>query len=114
MFTIRPTDFQTVLPFWRDKIWPGRQSPIRPLSTMLYLGGYDVSIMERYKDDVRFFVAYDGNMMVGVTSGHPTSKQHFRHRTFYVEPNFQRLGIGAALMAHVEQAGAEAGCDLIW
>lgn len=121
MFTIRPTDFETVLPFWRDKIWPGRQSPIRPVSTMLYLGGFDVSIHDRYKNDVRFFAAYwdgvgsyDRDHMIGVTSGHPTSKQHFRHRTFYVEPAFQRLGIGAALMAAVEQAGADAGCELIW
>ena len=113
-YKIRLIDFETVLPFWRRRVWPGRQSPIRPVTTMTFLGGYDMTILDKYIDDVRIFGAFHGKRMIGVTSGHPTSETHFRHRTFYVRPMYQGKGIGCALMAAVEQAARDAGRQLIW
>lgn len=105
-------DFDTVLPFWRDRLWPGRGSPIRPVSTMTFLGGYDLTIKQQ---KARFFAAYrNGGQMIGVFSGHPTSDTHYRARGLYVIPEYQQMDIGTNLVRQVVIAAAEANRDVCW
>jgi GNAT superfamily N-acetyltransferase len=111
-------DFPTVLPIWRDVLWPGRVSPIMPVSTMVFLGGYDMSIRANYTSMARFFAVYyetdSGNNLAGVFSGHPVSDTEYRARGLCVLPSFQNLGIGTNLVNAVTQAATDAGREVVW
>jgi GNAT superfamily N-acetyltransferase len=108
-------DFPTVLPMWRDVLWPGRSSPIRPVSSMVFLGGYDLSVYKKYTNQARFFGVYDESAtLVGVFSGHPTSDTEYRARGLCVLPSFQDVGIGTNLVNTVTRAAADAGREVCW
>ena len=113
---MKPSDYATVLPVWENLLWPGRVSTIRSYSTMIYLGGKDQSISTKYVDDVRFYkvIDQDGNRLVGVFSGHPTSDTHYRARGLYVNPDYQGLGVGTLLVQTVVNAAMMADCDICW
>jgi GNAT superfamily N-acetyltransferase len=115
--TLGEVDFSTVLPIWSTQLWPGRQSPIRPVSTMVYLGGKDQSIATKYTNDARFWAITDSDMngqIVGVFSGHPTSETHYRARGLYVLPAYQRLGVGVMLVNSVVLAASAAQREVCW
>lgn len=106
-------DFPTVLPMWRNVLWPGRSSPIRPVSSMVFLGGYDLSIYD-YTNQARFFGVYDESAnLIGVFSGHPTSDTEYRARGLCVVPTFQDLGIGTNLVNMVTRVAAQAGREVL-
>ncbi len=104
--------FEDILPFWRDKLWPGRKSPIEPASAMLYLGDYDSYIKHAYTP--RFFAVKDQDQIIGVNSGHQTNSMFYRSRGIWVDPTSTLKGAGRMLIAAVEKAGQEAGCGLLW
>ena len=108
-------DYATVFPMWQNVLWPGRKSPIMPVSTMVFLGGYDLTIRPKYTDQARFFGVYDESAnLVGVFSGHPTSETEYRARGLCVVPSFQDIGIGTNLDNVVTRAAAEAGREVCW
>lgn len=112
---ITEINFLTILPIWQQILWKGRVSPILPVSTMMFMGGYDLSIRPNYTAQARFFGAYDqSGDLIGVFSGHPTSDTEYRARGFYVVPSFQDIGIGKNLVHAVVNAAAHAGRDVCW
>lgn len=108
-------NFDTIFPIWKDLLWPGRVTPIRAVSTMTLLGGYDMSIPDKYETQAMFFGVFDpdGNI-AGVFSGHPTSDSEYRGRGLYVRPDLGQQGIGRALVEAVVNMASNAGCDLCW
>ena len=107
-------DFPTVLPLWTSVLWPGRVSPIRPVSSMVFLGGYDLSIYN-YTNQARFFGVYDASAnLVGAFSGHPTSDTEYRARGLCVIPSFQNIGIGTNLVNAITRVAAESGREVCW
>lgn len=108
-------DYETILPVWTNLLWPGRVTPIRPVSTMMLLGGYDMSILTKYIDDALFFGVFDTNGdIAGVFSGHPTSDRDYRGRGLYVRPDAEQQGIGTALVEAVVNMASTAGRDICW
>lgn len=103
-------DENTILPYWR-LLWPDRdQIPL--MSSMLYKGGYNVSIYSKYKPTY-FGFSIDGNI-VGVNSGHRTNDTEFRSRGLFVLPQFRNKGIAVKLLhATIEQAKKE-DCNTVW
>ena len=112
-YAIRMVDFKTVLPLWR-LLWPNRKSPIKPLSTMLHLGGYDSRIPTLYGDQARYFGAFDGKTLIGVISAHPTSALHYRTRGVYVRPEHKQHGIGQRLVLTAFDAAVANGQAINW
>lgn len=112
---VHESTFAAILPMW-ELLWPGRVSPIRPYSTMVYLGGKDQSIATTYGNQARFFavIDQDGDQMAGVFSGHPVSDTHYRARGLYVDPRYQSLGVGTLLVANVVNAAMMADADVCW
>lgn len=108
-------DFDTIFPVWHNLLWPGRASPIRPVSTIMLMGGYDMSILTKYESQAMFFGVYDadGNL-AGVFSGHPTSDSEYRGRGLYVRPDVGQQGIGRALVETVVNMASNTGRDLCW
>jgi GNAT superfamily N-acetyltransferase len=110
-----PVSFETVLPIWTNDLWPGRVSPILPVSTMVLYGGYDMTIRSLYTGAATFFGVYNADgELVGVFSGFPTSATLYRARGLYVTPAFQHLGVGRALVQTMVNQASIAGRSLIW
>lgn len=114
-FSIQEVAFDVVQPIWVNQLWPGRKSPVEPLSSMAYLGGYDMNIKKLYANEAKFFAAMTGGGQVaGVFSGHPTSDQYYRARGLFVFPDFQNNGVGTALVKAVIGAAETAGRSVCW
>lgn len=142
-FTITECEFTDVLPFWRDRLWPGRKSPIEPYSAL----GRDGSINIHYaKNQVWFLKAVCAEFtqeavvtrnfnqgpvvtrnssdmglclpsqatIVGVTSGHFTEPREFRIRGTYVMPQYQDHGVGRQLIEKIIEIAVTNQAKLVW
>jgi GNAT superfamily N-acetyltransferase len=79
---------------------------------MLFEGGFDPGIKERYR--AIYFGQFVGNQLVGVNSGHLTSRTDFRSRGLCVLPESRGQGFGASLLEAVIRHGRENGATRIW
>jgi len=93
---IRYIDFATVLPIWRNQLWPKRISPIETHSAMMYM---DAPLeMKNLLTTPSFFGCYNDDELIGVNSGHLCVDHSYRSRGLWVNENFRRRGIGKALL----------------
>lgn len=104
--------YDDVLPLWEEYLWPGRESRIGPMSSMLYYGGYNLDIYGIYEPT--FFGIYDNEELVGVNSGHRTDYNAYRSRGLYVNPSFRGLGIGKRLLLATCNKAREEQCNFAW
>jgi GNAT superfamily N-acetyltransferase/organic radical activating enzyme len=79
---------------------------------MLFEGGYDPGIKERYPA-VYFGLFVDGRL-AGVNSGHFTSRVDYRSRGLCVLPEFRGQGFGVTLLEAVVKHAREAGAARVW
>ena len=90
---------------WQDNLWKDRKSPIKPISSMVYLGGYDMSI---YDNSPTFFAIKDKDKIVAVNSGHMTVDSYYRSRGLWVNETHRKQGLTYLLFdALFEQATTE-------
>lgn len=112
---IDPIAFEEILPFWRDRLWPGRKSAIQPTSAMLPEGGYDARLL---REPAVFFAAVSdseaGRRVHGVNSGHRCGETHFRLRGTWVDPDHRGTGVGSALARKVFDEARRQGCRFAW
>jgi len=87
--------FETVLPIWEEKLWPGRKDSIKPTNNIAYLGGRDKRISQQ---TAIFFAVYIDNYIVGVNSGFSTLDGGFRSRGIWVDPAYRKKGVGLMLL----------------
>jgi len=92
---IKRISFDEILPVWRDHLWVGRVSEIKPTNGLKYLGGYDRSI-EEYNPS--FFGVFIDDKCVGVNSGHATAENEYRSRGLFVFPEYRKNGIAQKLL----------------
>lgn len=106
-------DFDTILPIWQKKLWLHRESPIRPMSSMQYQGGFDISIYEKYEPT--FFAVYNvvGDI-IGVNSGHKTTNDLYRSRGIWVDPAYRRKGVCGILFCELHGQAMKEGCKALW
>ncbi len=102
---IKEIDFKTIKEIWEQNLWPGRKN-ITPLSNLRYKDIPNILISRQYTS--KFFAYYIDNEIVGVNSGHPSSRIHYRSRGLWVDPEHRKQGIGTNLLIYtVEQAKKE-------
>lgn len=111
-FSIKEIDYSMVLPMWRNELWPDRQDPIRPMSSMQLGGGINMEIYKRFTPV--FSGLYSGETLAGVISGHPVSEQEFRIRGLYIKSEFRGRGGSQKLFENMKKAAIQRGCSLIW
>lgn len=104
-------DFDTILPIWNIHLWPNRKTEIKPLSSIRYMGGYDMSI---YNYTPTFLAAFIDDKIVGVNSGFKTSQNHYRSRGIFVFPEYRSLGVAQHLFLAIEDQAKQEGCNLLW
>jgi GNAT superfamily N-acetyltransferase len=104
--------FEDILPVWKNELWPSRSSKISPMSSMAYLGGYDMSIYNKYTPT--FYGVYIDKLLVGVNSCHKTEDMVLRSRGLFVNPAFRGNGIGNMLLHAVIQQHISERCAILW
>lgn len=93
---IREISFEEILPFWKDKLWPSRESAIESHSAMLYKS--DKYVMGNFSLPVWYLGYYVAGRLVGVNSGHMCIDRLARSRGLWVEQSFRQNGFGKALL----------------
>lgn len=103
--------FQTILPIWKNNLWPERTSRITDTSAMTYSGGYDIKNMDY---EPVFLAFYMGDKIAGVNSGHTCADNSFRSRGLYVFPEYRRQGIGTELLLGIIDKAQNNKCSFVW
>ncbi|MNT53368.1 Acetyltransferase (GNAT) family protein [compost metagenome] len=111
-FSIKEISYSDVLPIWENKLWPQRQDPIRPLSSMSLGGSYDMDIYKNAKPS--FMGLFHDTKLVGVLSGHPSSGEHYRVRGLYVDEGYRRKGGAHRLFAAFQDLAFKEGHKVLW
>jgi len=109
---IKEIDFETILPIWRDKLWPGRVSAIETHSAMLHLfTEYDVG---NFLLPVWYLGYYVDNALIGVNSGHMCVDMSARSRGLWIMPEFRKKGYGKQLLMTTIEKAKECNATSIW
>ena len=108
---IKELDYETVYEFWQKYLWPNR-AIIMPMSTMRY---NDIAYKGILKNYVPTFFGYIiDNTVVGVNSGHATSRIHYRSRGLYVMPGYRNNNIGKLLLEYTIQLAVKENKKYCW
>ena len=108
---IKQIDFETISPIWKKYLWPDKKE-ILPMSNMRYKDIPYTEISNIYEPT--YFAFYIDDKIVGVNSGHQSSRFHYRSRGLYVDPKFRKQGIGTLLLAYVCTLGKANGMVYCW
>lgn len=107
--------FQDILPIWRDHLWPGRVSTLLPANNIVYLGGYDQSLL---KNPVIFLAIpsekYSQNRYKGVVSGFKTTEHLFRLRGLFVFEQHRGERIAQLLVNALVNEVVKQGGNKLW
>lgn len=112
MIVVKTLTFEEILPIWNIDLWPNRKSEIKPMSSMVYLGGYDMSIYQKYKPT--FFSLQINDQIIGVNSGFRTDDHLYRIRGIWINSDYQRQGMSKKLFEALENQAIEENCTHIW
>lgn len=110
--TIRPINFEQILPIWKSFLWKDRVSAITPTSSMKLDRTNDVSIHTKYTP--YFCGVYVDGVIAGVNSCHQTGENEFRSRGIYVFPEYRMMGLSQHLFQFVEDRAFENKCSVLW
>lgn len=110
---VKSVTFDDVKPLW-EKLWPGRGSEIRNMSSMTSDSSWDMAVYDNHTPHFFAILDSDNGTIIGVNSGHGTSDTHFRSRGLYVEPDHRGNGYGRQLVAATADKAAELGFDVCW
>ena len=108
---IKEIDYSTIESFWQKYLWPDRQ-PISPMSTMRYKDIAYEGILKNYTP--KYFGYIIDNEVVGVNSGHASSKIHYRSRGLYVLPKYRHNNIGKSLLEYTIQLAKNENKKYCW
>lgn len=113
IYNTATVNFDSILPIWKEKLWPGRKDAIRPMSDIVYGGGHDSTIYKNFKPT--FFVVFNlSNEIIGVNSGHRSSIDLYRSRGLWVDPQYRRMGISGILFNELHMQAIKENCKAIW
>jgi len=104
--------FEEIKVLWETKLWVGRESPIKPMSSMTYWRDYDMEIYNKFTPT--FWGVFDGSKIVGVNSGHRTDANYYRSRGIWVDPDYRGRGIAQKLFTALERQAIKEDCSKIW
>lgn len=109
--TVRQIGWTQVEKIWLEYLWPDRNTVSR-MSSLIDAKNHNKVIYESYQP--YFFGCIIDDKLVGVNSGHQTSRTHFRSRGLYVFPEWRRHGIGVELINATVQKAVQQQCKYIW
>ena len=111
-FEFLPSDFAEVAPFWRDFLWPHRESLIEPVSA---IGENGIIEMAWLAAEPRFWKIEQHGKIVGVVSALFLSRaRSVRLRGIWVDHEFRGKGLGKEMIEKVVAEFGSVGCDRLW
>jgi len=108
---VEKISFDESVKVWKSDLWKDRQSPIKPISSMLYLGGYDMSI---YNNDPTFFAIKNNEKIIAVNSGHMTINGYYRSRGLWVNEQYRRQGLTYILFEALYKQAKIENAKYVW
>lgn len=112
-FKTETVTFDDIQPIWEKQLWPNRQSPIKPMSSMLYKGGYSMDIYNLYTPTF-FAVLNNAGSIIGVNSGHRTAEKIYRSRGIWVDPIYRNKKISGLLFCELFGQAMKENCEGVW
>ena len=103
--------FDEIHEIWASDLWKDRQSPIKHISSMIYLGGYDMSI---YHNKPTFFSIKENGKIVAVNSGHMTINGYYRSRGLWVKETNRNKGLTYILFNALYDQALSENAKYIW
>ncbi len=105
------SNFENILPIWKNQLWPLRISEIQSTSAIDDNGIIDINLTF-YKP--YFYEAIQNNQTIGVIGGQMTSDSMYRMRGLWVHENFRKMGVGQMLVLKNMQTAHELNSKVIW
>ena len=109
---LKEITFDEIKPLW-ERLWVGRDD-IRPMSSMLDVDDWDLSIYVKYSPTFFGVFTDDTNELIAVNSCHPTTDTHMRSRGLYVKVGYTGKGLGQSLLQHTIKYARDKGYQVIW
>ena len=110
-FQVEEISFDEILSVWQSKLWPDRKSPIKTHSSMTLLREIDMDV---YNYTASYFGIFYNKNLIGVNSGHKSSKTEYRSRGLWVDLEYRRQGLGVLLLQKTQDQARIENCSLIW
>lgn len=114
-FLISPKNisFEAISAFWIEHLWPGRISPIEPVSCINSAGEIDILLQGKYEP--QFFGIYFEEALCGVLSICQTSFTEVRLRGICVRPEMRGKGFSNLLLKKAfEQISMIPNIQVVW
>jgi GNAT superfamily N-acetyltransferase len=111
-FKIEALSDEQILNFWKASLWKDREDPIKPMSSMLLEGGFDMSIYEKYQ--ARHWGLFINGELAGCNSCHASSATDMRSRGLFVDPRYRGLGFSQKLFQATEAWAKDQNCQTLW
>ncbi len=110
-YQTKKISFSEILPLWHQ-LWPNRKSPIRPMTSMKYLGGYDMDNYDNYSPTF-WGIIYE-ETIIGVLGGFRTADTHYHARGICILPTFQGKGLAQLLFQECQDQALNEKCNFLW
>ena len=109
-YQIKDIDFETILPLWK-LLWPNTVD-IQPMSSIKYLGSYDMDIYTKFKPT--FLGLFDNEKLIGGISGHKSSHEDYRIRGIYILPEYRSKNLSKMLFDAIILQAKKENSTQIW
>lgn len=108
---INKISFEEISSIWASDLWKDRLSPIKAMSSMVYCGGYDMSI---YNNEPTFFAVKERNKVIAVNSGHMTVNGYYRSRGLWVSEDYRKKGLTYMLFTALNEQAQYEDAKFVW
>ena len=112
--TIQIIPFNVIQEIWYEEDMWGQLAYAHPVSTMLYLSGYDNEIKNMLYSKPVFYAYLVDNYIAGVNSYHRVNDSQCRSRGLYVYKKYRNLNIGVKLLTYAIEENRNKGYEFIW
>jgi ribosomal protein S18 acetylase RimI-like enzyme len=109
---IEQCEFNDILPYWTNELWPDRKSVIEPFSCIDINGEIDIEIMKIAKPV--FFKFMQDQETIGVVSAQNTDLNAIRLRGVWVNPAHRNQGVGLKLARAVTDYAVQKNVQSVW
>jgi Acetyltransferase (GNAT) family len=109
---VRELSWEEISQVWETCLWPQRTTAIRPMSSMCFMGGFDLSIYDRFRP--WFCGLFINSNLVGVISCHKSALTEMRLRGIWMDEQWRNRGLSDHLFAFVDETAIGEDCDYIW
>lgn len=107
-------NFQIIQEIWYEEDMWGQLAYAEPVSTMLYLEGYDMKIKNLLYSEPVYYAYLVNGEIAGVNSFHKVNDEQCRSRGLYVYPKYRKMNIAVELLKYAIEINKGKSYKFIW